>query len=47
MADLLVGEEFDRCVGEDLEECCGMATKEAAHAVLSVDVTHGRDDAEP
>ena len=47
MADLLVGEEFDGCVGEDLQEGSRVSPEEAAHAVLPVDVAHGRHDAKP
>ena len=45
--DLLVGKEFDGSIGEDAKKSCRMPAKEAAYAVLAVDVAHSRHHAKP
>ena len=46
-ANLLIGQEFDASVGENAEEGCGVAAKEAADSISTVDVPDGLHDTKP
>lgn len=44
---MLISYKLNGGVREDTQECCRMTTKQASHAILAVDVSHGSHDSKP